>query len=83
MAPRSVRSVCDYRSEATLVGHWMHDQNFIISSFSVLRKARLLVPAAFAVVSTHQSLLGLRGELWPVLRTYDPLGRSVSQQWDH
>jgi hypothetical protein len=26
-----------------------------------------LVPAAFAVVSTHQSALGPRGGLWPVL----------------
>jgi hypothetical protein len=26
----------------------------------------LLIPAAFAVVSTHQPALGLRGGLWPV-----------------
>jgi hypothetical protein len=26
-----------------------------------------LVPAAFAVVNTHQLALGPRGELWPVL----------------
>jgi hypothetical protein len=32
-----------------------------------LRYVKLLVPAAFAVVSTHQSALGSRGELWPVL----------------
>jgi hypothetical protein len=29
--------------------------------------AKPLVSAAFAVVSTHQSALGSRGELWPVL----------------
>jgi hypothetical protein len=28
---------------------------------------KLLVPVAFTVVSTHQSVLGLRGGLWPVL----------------
>jgi hypothetical protein len=28
---------------------------------------RLLVPAAFAVVSTHQPALGPRSGLWPVL----------------
>jgi hypothetical protein len=31
------------------------------------RHVKPLVPAAFVVVSTHQSALGLRGELWPVL----------------
>jgi hypothetical protein len=31
-----------------------------------------LVSAAFAVVSTHQSALGLSGGLWPVLLMYNP-----------
>jgi hypothetical protein len=31
-----------------------------------------LVPAAFAVVSTHQSALGPRGGLWPVLLVGNP-----------
>jgi hypothetical protein len=31
-----------------------------------------LVPAAFAVVSTHQPALGLRGRLWPVLLMSNP-----------
>jgi hypothetical protein len=31
------------------------------------RHVKPLVPAAFAVVSTHQPALGLRGGLWPVL----------------
>jgi hypothetical protein len=45
-------------------------QEFIISSSSVLRKARkLLVQAAFVVVSTHQSALGLRRKgLYPSSR---------------
>jgi hypothetical protein len=31
------------------------------------RRVKLLVPAAFASVSTHQSALGPRGGLWTVL----------------
>jgi hypothetical protein len=31
------------------------------------RHVKRLVPAAFAVVSTHQPALGPRGGLWPVL----------------
>jgi hypothetical protein len=31
-----------------------------------------LVPAAFAVVSSHQPALGPRGGLWPVLVLCDP-----------
>jgi hypothetical protein len=36
------------------------------------RHAKPLVPAAFAVVSTHQSALGPRGGLWPVLLVGNP-----------
>jgi hypothetical protein len=39
----------------------------IISSSSVLRKARQAVPVEFAKVNTHQPALGPRGGLWPVL----------------
>jgi hypothetical protein len=46
------------------------------------RHVKLLVPAAFAVVCTHQSALGSRGGLWPVLLVGNPLGRPVPQQWD-
>jgi hypothetical protein len=68
MAPRSVRfSVRSWK--LSKVGHWMGDQKFIISSSSVLRGRHVkpLVPAAFEVVSTHQSVLSPRGGLWPVL----------------
>jgi hypothetical protein len=37
------------------------------------RQVKPLVPAAFAVVSTHQSALGPRGGLWPVLLVVNPL----------
>jgi hypothetical protein len=36
------------------------------------RHVKPLVPAAFAVVSTHQPALGLRGGLWPVLLMCNP-----------
>jgi hypothetical protein len=36
------------------------------------RHVKPLVPAAFAVVSTHQSGLDLRGGLWPVLFMCNP-----------
>jgi hypothetical protein len=40
---------------------------------SVLRKAvKPLVPAALAVVSTHQPALGPHGGLWPVLLMCNP-----------
>jgi hypothetical protein len=36
------------------------------------RLVKLLVPAAFAVVSTHQTALGPCGGLWPVLLMCNP-----------
>jgi hypothetical protein len=36
------------------------------------RHVKPLVPAAFAVVSTHQPPLGPRGGLWPVLLMCNP-----------
>jgi hypothetical protein len=36
------------------------------------RHVKPLVPAAFAVVSTHQPALGPRGGLWPVLLMCNP-----------
>jgi hypothetical protein len=47
------------------------------------RHAKLLVPAAIAVVSTHEPALGLRGGLWPVLLMCNPQGRHVPQQLGH
>jgi hypothetical protein len=51
------------------IGHWMGDQKFIIDSKAPPCFGRHVKPvlAAFAVVSTHQSALGPRGGLWPVL----------------
>jgi hypothetical protein len=69
MASRSMRSACDRGSSATFakVGHWMRDQKYIISTPCFGKHVKPLIPFAFAVVSTHQSALGPRGGLWPVL----------------
>jgi hypothetical protein len=41
------------------------------------RHVKPLLPAALAVVSTHQPALGPRGGLWPVLLVSNPQGRPV------
>jgi hypothetical protein len=66
MASQSVCSASDCESLATLVSFRMGDQKFNISCSTVLPKhVKPLDPAAFAVVSTHQSAQGPRGGLWP------------------
>jgi hypothetical protein len=47
------------------------------------RHVKPLIPAAFAVVSTHHPALDPRGGLWPVLLMYNPYARPVPQQWGH
>jgi hypothetical protein len=37
-----------------------------------MQEAGWLVPAVFAVVSTHQYILGERGGLWPIIPVGDP-----------
>jgi hypothetical protein len=72
MAPQSVRFGVRSRNLIN-VGHRMGDQKFYLellrASGATLIK---LVPAAFAVVSTHQPALGPRGGLWPVLLMCNP-----------
>jgi hypothetical protein len=49
-------------NEEVDVSHWMGDQKFIITASPCFgRYVNPLVPAAFAVVSTHQPALGMRG----------------------
>jgi hypothetical protein len=47
------------------------------------RHVKPLAPAAFAIVSTHQSALGPRGGLCHVLLVSNPQGRPMPQQWGH
>jgi hypothetical protein len=53
-----------------MVSHGMGDQS-------------LIIPAAFAVVNTHQSSLGPRGGSWLVFLMCNSQGRPVPQQWGH
>jgi hypothetical protein len=58
MVERSVRSAYDRGSYASIVevSHWMGDQNLLSRAPPCFgRHVKLLVPAAFAVVSTHSS----------------------------
>jgi hypothetical protein len=68
MAPRSVRFSVRSRKLSN-VGHEMGDQTFIISLAPPCfgRHVKQLVEVAFTVVIVHQSALGLRGGLWPIL----------------
>jgi hypothetical protein len=71
MAPRSVRFGLLSWKLSNINQSLDGDQKFIISRTSVIQKTRgvvePLVPAAFAVVSTHQPALGPHGGLWPSL----------------
>jgi hypothetical protein len=52
-------STCDRGSYTTLVGHWMSAKKLLSRAPpSFGRHVKLLIPAAFAVVSTRQSVLG-------------------------
>jgi hypothetical protein len=68
MAPRSVR--LGVRSwKLSNVGHrWIGDHHLLSQAPPCFgRHVKPLVPAAFAVIMTHQPALGPRGGLWPVL----------------
>jgi hypothetical protein len=68
MVPRSVRFGVRSRKLSNIVSHWMGDQKLISRAPPYFgRHVKRLVPAAFAVISTHQPALGPRGGLWPVL----------------
>jgi hypothetical protein len=58
MVERSVRSAFERESKAPIVevSHWMGDQNLLFRDPPCFgRHVKLLVPAAFAVVSIHSS----------------------------
>jgi hypothetical protein len=74
MVPRSVRFGMRSRklSKRWSVIGWVTE--FLLSRAPSCfgRYVKPLVPAVFAIVSTHQPALGPRGELWPVLLTCNP-----------
>jgi hypothetical protein len=79
MAPRIVRLA--WLRKLSNVGHEMGDLKFVISSSSVFHikkeDVKQLVPAAFVIVSAHQSGAHV------VVFMCNPLGRPVPQQWGH
>jgi hypothetical protein len=62
-------------AEVDLVSHWIGDQNLSSRAPPYFeRHFKQLVPAAFAVVGTHQLALGPHGGLWPVFLMCNLLG---------
>jgi hypothetical protein len=79
MAPRSVRVIAEVKQCWSVIG--CVNKNLLSPAPPCFgRHVKPLVPAEFAVVSTHQPALGLRGGLWPVLLMCNPKGRPVPQQ---
>jgi hypothetical protein len=68
MAPRAIAEV---KQRWSTIG-WVTKNLLSRSSQCLGRHVKPLVPAAFAVVSSHQSALGSRGGLWPALLMCNP-----------
>jgi hypothetical protein len=66
MAPRSLRSRKLSNVGWSVIG-WVTKNLLSRAPPCIQRYVKLLVPVAFAVVSTHQLALGPRVGLWPVL----------------
>jgi hypothetical protein len=59
-------------AEATLVIGWV-TKNLLSRALPCFgMHAKPLVPAVFAIVSTHQSAVGPRGGLWPIFLICNP-----------
>jgi hypothetical protein len=74
MAPRSCalrRAIAEVKQRWSVIG-WVSKNllSRVLPCFG--RYVKLLVPAAFAVVSTHQPALGPRDGLWPVVLMCNP-----------
>jgi hypothetical protein len=60
------RAIAEVKQHWAVIG-WVTKNLLFRPSPCFGRHVKPLVPAAFAVVSTHQPALGPRGGLWPVL----------------
>jgi hypothetical protein len=69
------RAIAEFKQHWSLIG-----LPKIYSPLCFGRHVKPLVPCEFAVVSTHQTTLGLRGGLWPVLIMCNRKERPVPQQ---
>jgi hypothetical protein len=73
MAPRSAlrRAIAEVKQRWSVIG-WVTKKLLSRAPSRFGRHVKPLVPAAFAVVSTHQPILDPRGRLWPVLVMCNP-----------
>jgi hypothetical protein len=81
MAPLR-RAIVDVKQRWSVIG-WVTKNLLSRGPPRFGRHVKPLVPAVFAVVSTHQTALCPRGGLWHVLLICNLLGRPVPQQWGH
>jgi hypothetical protein len=65
------RAIAEVKQRWSLIG-WVTKNLLSRAPPCFERHVNLLVPATFAVVSTHQPTLGLRTGLWPVLLMCNP-----------
>jgi hypothetical protein len=71
MAPWSVCAIAEVKQRWSVIG-WVTINLLSRAPPCFGRHVKPLVPDAFAVVSTHQSALGLSGGFWPVLLMCNP-----------
>jgi hypothetical protein len=64
------RSIAEVKQRWSVIG-WVTKNLLSQATPCFGRHVKPLVPAAFAVVSTHQPALGPRGGLWPVLLKFN------------
>jgi hypothetical protein len=65
------RAIAEAKQRWSVIG-WVTENLLSRAPPCFGRHVKPLVPAAFAVVSTHQPALGPRGGLWPVLLMCNP-----------
>jgi hypothetical protein len=76
------RAIAEVKQRCPVIG-WVTKTLLSRAPPCVGRHVKPLAAAALAVISTHQSALGPRGGLWPLLLMCIPYGRPVPQQWEH
>jgi hypothetical protein len=65
------RAIVEVKQRWSVIG-WVTKNLLSLAAPCFGRHVKPLVPAAFAVVSTHQPALSPRGGLWPVLLMCNP-----------
>jgi hypothetical protein len=65
------REIAEVKQHWSIIG-WVTNNLLSRAPPCFGRHVKLLIPAAFVVISTNQSALGSRGGLWPVLLLGNP-----------